>query len=182
MDSNVNEKVPAAAEENKNQDRSALEKAKSQQVLAAVYPTEDGLSFAFSVDVPDDRFVNVTIDERCSTVEVFSRQDLFDAEEDDACKADRLYLNNFHAVVTGQLKLINPADYTSPEEIITKALEFAVERLSDKDDDLCAVCTRRDKCTQQSDEQGEAWQQPSSAVCADHVVEYFLAQAKKGGK
>lgn len=65
------------------------------------------------------------------------------------------------------------------EEITAEALELAVLRILDKDDDLCSVCARRETCTKESDEQGEAFKQPSCNVCVDNVIQYFMEKAKK---
>lgn len=67
----------------------------------------------------------------------------------------------------------------SKEEITAEALKLAVLRLLDKDDDLCAVCARRETCTKESEEQGEAFEQPSCNVCVDNVIQYFMEKAKK---
>ncbi len=64
------------------------------------------------------------------------------------------------------------------EEITAEALELAVLRLLDKDDDLCAVCARREACTKESNEQGEAFNKPKCSVCVENVSRYFMEQAK----
>ncbi len=64
------------------------------------------------------------------------------------------------------------------EEITAEALELAVLRILDKDDDLCSVCARRETCTKESDEQGEAFKQPGCNVCVDNVIKYFWGKAK----
>ena len=66
----------------------------------------------------------------------------------------------------------------SKEEITAEALKLAVLRLLDKDDDLCAVCARRETCTKESEEQGEAYERPSCNVCVQHVANYYLEKAK----
>ena len=63
-------------------------------------------------------------------------------------------------------------------EITAEALELAVLRLLDKDDDLCAVCARREACTKESNEQGEAFNKPKCSVCVENVSRYFMEQAK----
>ncbi len=67
----------------------------------------------------------------------------------------------------------------SKEEITAEALELAVLRLLDKDDDLCTVCARREACTKESEELGEALAQLDCNVCADNVIQYFMEKAKK---
>lgn len=67
----------------------------------------------------------------------------------------------------------------SKEEITVEALELAVLRLLDKDDDLCAVCARREACTKESEELGEALAQLDCNVCTENVIQYFMEQAKK---
>lgn len=66
----------------------------------------------------------------------------------------------------------------SKEAITVEALELAVLRLLDKDDDLCAVCARREACTKESNEQGEAFKKPKCSVCVENVSQYFMEQAK----
>ncbi len=65
----------------------------------------------------------------------------------------------------------------SKEEITAEALELAVLRLLDKDDDLCTVCARCETCTKESEEQGESFKQPGCNICTDNVIKYFMEKA-----
>ncbi len=148
-------------------------KGKSFTVPATVYFTEAGiLSVNISIKGSGDSQLRKMlegkqIDENKSAIGVFAKETI-----------DSHFLPRSQVMLSGMFTFTETPQQ-SKEEIIAAALELAVLRLLDKDNDLCAVCAMHENCTQESNEQGEAFQQPGCNVCAQHVIRYFYERAKK---
>lgn len=82
--------------------------------------------------------------------------------------------------LSGLFRFVDKSELVnSQEEINKRVMQTLSEQLVKVSDNPCEYCANRDKCSAEAASQGEAWQEPDTDVCAQHVIRYFYERAKK---